>query len=600
MKNFLHYYQDELLALRKKGGEFAKKYPDVAKYIDIQNGQSVDPHTERIIEAVAFMSAQLHQKIDNNAENIAFHILNAVYPNLINFLPPFSVVQFKPRIGQLLADKLDIPRTTRLSTVTQFGVRCLFQTLYPLTIYPLNITDVYLEKNIKDIGGTDWWEMKIDIATNSVPIEMMNIDTLLFHINSEIIEDALILYESIFANSQVNAFIVVNNKIIKLQENSVIPSGFNEQDTICPTTPYSSNTFQLFQEVLHCKKKYMFFEVKNINEAIKSSGVENISEFSIIIDIAFTRDRLLQIVQHDVLMINCVPIVNLFRCSSDPFKLTGEHNKYLLLADQLRDKEIEIHSIESVHIISGETAEDSVVQPYFALSVDSDTNIQHDLFWIHSREPANVRGLAGKDIFLSFIDLNLNPYKMYDDVVYAKLLCTNRIQARDIPIGAAMEIEELETGDVSGYLLYKTSDVVEFATDTTNLWHLVSQLSSTNISMAKEENLWASIKQLLIMFSAGVGLRAEELMEPIKRIETSHIVKRFGSEAWRGFVRGIKFDIYIDENYSYMAFILCSILNQYLSSCITLNSFVQLNMISNTTNVKIAEWLASSGRKNVI
>lgn len=63
MKNFLNYYHDELLSLREKGGIFAKKHPNIAEKLDIKNGESSDPQTERIIESVAFMAAKLHQKL---------------------------------------------------------------------------------------------------------------------------------------------------------------------------------------------------------------------------------------------------------------------------------------------------------------------------------------------------------------------------------------------------------------------------------------------------------------------------------------------------------------------------------------------------------
>jgi type VI protein secretion system component VasA len=33
----------------------------------VKDGESSDPHTERIIEFVVFMSAKLNQKIDNDA-----------------------------------------------------------------------------------------------------------------------------------------------------------------------------------------------------------------------------------------------------------------------------------------------------------------------------------------------------------------------------------------------------------------------------------------------------------------------------------------------------------------------------------------------------
>jgi type VI secretion system protein ImpG len=452
------------------------------------------------------------------------------------------------------------------------------------------------------LGGEDLWCLKIDIQTKAGPINEMEMDKLLLHINSNILEDALMVYESIFSDGDVSVFIQANDKIAKLKEGSIKPCGFENEDTVCPVTKYSTNVFQLFQEMLHFKQKFMFFEISNINSAIQSlNNEESLFEFSLIIDISFTRDRLLQIVKNDTILINCVPIANLFPCTSDPFRFTGEQNKYLLLADQLNDKRLEIHSILDVHIIDSETSEDNIVQPYFSLSVDSDTNVHHDLFWVHSRESSDIRGVSGNDIYMSFIDINMNPYASYDSVVYAKLLCMNRMESRDIPVFARMDIEGIETGGTYGTLLYKTSNSVEFSNSSTNLWNLISQLSSTNISVARGEDMMRSVRQLVEMFSAGIGVRTDELLSRISKISCSPIVRRFGNEAWRGFVRGMEINVFSnDEDKSYFSFFLCSIINQYLSSCVSLNSFIQMNLISEKTNLKIGQWNPSSGKRDVL
>lgn len=602
--DFLSYYQEELLSLRKKGGAFAKKYPEIAEYIDIKDGQSTDPQTERIIESVAFMSAKLHKRIDDNAENIAFHILNAIYPNLINSFPPCSVVKFNAENGNVPISVLNIKRRSHLSSVTKEGTLCSFKTIYDVTVYPFIIKNITLQKQTSYIAGDDFVCLQLDLCTNSIPVDKIGINNILFHINSNIIEDALIIYEAIFAGStgmSNNVFLRVNNKTVKLMEDSLQACGFGEDDMVCPVSKYSTNVLQLFQEMLHFKQKFMFFTVKNISEALERSGEQNIYEFSIVIDISLVNERLFQIINNDSILINCTPVANLFQCTSDPFRFTGEKNKYLLLADQLRDHEMEIHSVLEVRKIDSNTSEDSIVPPYFSLSADSDNNIEHELFWIHTREPSDIRGLPGNDIYLSFIDTNLNPYISYDDVTYAKLLCTNRFGARDLPIAARMDIEGIETGGVYGNLLYKTSPTIEFTNKAKNLWNLVSQLSATHITAAKEPLLLDSVKRLLNIFSGGITLRANELLEWLSKLESKQIVRRFGSDAWKGFVRGIEFNFYSkDVTKSYFTFFLCSVLNEYLSSCVSLNSFVQLNLISEHTNSKIAQWMPTSGRKKLI
>jgi type VI secretion system protein ImpG len=164
-----------------------------------------------------------------------------------------------------------------------------------------------------------------------------------------------------------------------------------------------------------------------------------------------------------------------------------------------------------------------------------------------------------------------------------------------------MNVEGLETGGTYGSLLYRVSKTINFSDSSTTPWSLVSQLSSTHISASREGNLLTSISKLISMFCAGIGIKTEELLSQITKIIPSTIVRRFGHDAWRGFVEGVEFDIFIrDEDQSHFAFFLCSIINQYLSACVSMNSFVQLNMISEKTNQRIAYWNPTSGRKNVV
>ncbi|MDO4975547.1 MAG: type VI secretion system baseplate subunit TssF, partial [Alphaproteobacteria bacterium] len=212
MKDFLNYYHDELLFLRQKGEIFAKKHPNVAEKLDIKNGESSDPQTERIIESVAFMAAKLHQKIDSNAQNIAFFLLSALYPNLINVFPPCGIAKFENENTASKPDKLLIKKGTSLFVNSKNDVECQFRTLYPITLYPIDISNIQLLKTAKKIGGIDGWSLEINIITKSIPIELMELNDLLFYINLDIIEDSVSLYESIFSDPNRNVFLKINEK----------------------------------------------------------------------------------------------------------------------------------------------------------------------------------------------------------------------------------------------------------------------------------------------------------------------------------------------------------------------------------------------------
>ncbi|MDR0695622.1 MAG: type VI secretion system baseplate subunit TssF [Holosporales bacterium] len=596
MKDFLNYYQDELLFLRGKSGVFAKKHPEIASRLDLKNGESSDPQTERIIESVAFMAAKLNQKIDENAQDVAFHLLSVLCPNLINVFPPCSVAKFEPSSNVSVTAGIQIPKDSSLFAKSKSGKECLFRTVYPLTLYPITVSNVCVLRNSRTDSSNNAVAIEIEISSE-IDLESLAMQNLLFHINSEIIEDALLIYEAIFANPNRTVSVRVGDKCTQLDSKNIEQCGFAENESVCPVAGYSSNSIQLFREMLHFKRKFMFFRITGLDALLAECDVSNIRKFSILIDIDFVTDRLDQIVNIDSIAVNTVPIVNLFQVTSDPFRFDGIKTKYLLLPDQARDSAIEVHSILELHMINSVTKEDNVVQPYFSLGIDTDTNILHDVFWLYSKERSDLRNLPGADTYISFIDTKMNPHSVYADVVYAKTLCTNRLEARNITTLSDMYVDSVETAGFVPKMLYRPSAPVSFTEDTTSMWTLVSQLSSTHISMARAETLWASLKKLISLFAARTSMKAEELLRDVKGIRINETVQRFGNDAWRGFVRGLEVSICVncETNEAFFSYFLCNFLNQYLSSCISINSFVKLKLLSSKSGKQIASWNATSG-----
>jgi type VI secretion system protein ImpG len=598
VKSFLDYYREELISLRRRGGDFAKRHPEIARRLDIKDGESADPQTERIIESVAFMSAKLDQKIDDNVQSIAFQLLSALYPNLVSTFPPCGIVRFDSSTNISNSNKVVLPKWTNLFARSASGSNCAFKTIYPISLYPIEISGIEVSE-IPSHAYKQFIEIKIN--TMSVPIEQIKIDNLLFYINSEIVEDSLLVYESIFLSHKKEVFIRICDSYLKIDDRDIVQCGFSDDEVVCPVHKYTSNTFQLFQESLHFKRKFMFFRILNIDKYIDRSGLKNIDELSIFLKMNFVNEKVLSILKIGSIILNAVPIVNLFSVMSDPFKFDGTKNKYLLVADRSRDRSIEIHSVTEVTIVDSETQELNVVQPYFSLAVDSDTNVVHDIFWIATREPSEIRGLNGFDTYISFVENKINHLSVYSNIAYAKTLCTNRSEALAIPSFARVDIESADSAGYFGTLLYRMTESVTTTNDGNSLWCLISQISSTHISVARGENLLSSISKLLAILAGSSKLNRDEELDWIEGIEIKKTARRIGSDAWRGFVSGLEVEMsIIDNELSPGKFLLLSVLNQYLSSSVSINSFVELLVKSKKTGQIITQWHPTSGRLDLL
>ena len=114
--DLLQYYKSELAYLRRAAVGFKREYPKIASRLVIEeNGETPDPHVERLIEAFAFLTARVHLKIDDDFPEITEALLQTLYPHYLRPLPSTTIVQLKldPEQGKL-STGFTIPRHRRL------------------------------------------------------------------------------------------------------------------------------------------------------------------------------------------------------------------------------------------------------------------------------------------------------------------------------------------------------------------------------------------------------------------------------------------------------------------------------------------------------
>ena len=130
----LTYYERELSHLRHLGQEFGQAYPKVAGRLLLEAGKCEDPHVERLIQAVAFLTARIQHKLDDEFPEITDALLGILYPHYLAPIPSMSIAQFvlDPEQGKVTSG-YTIPRSTQVFSRPVEGVQCRFRTAYPVT-----------------------------------------------------------------------------------------------------------------------------------------------------------------------------------------------------------------------------------------------------------------------------------------------------------------------------------------------------------------------------------------------------------------------------------------------------------------------------------
>ena len=127
------YYDSELGYYRKLGAEFADVHKKNARFLRLEaDKESPDPHVERLIQSVAFITARIRRKLDDEFPEVVHTLLDLVAPHHLTPIPAIALVQFLPQTSAVTAD--NIPRGETLYSRPLGQDVCRFRTVYPVAV----------------------------------------------------------------------------------------------------------------------------------------------------------------------------------------------------------------------------------------------------------------------------------------------------------------------------------------------------------------------------------------------------------------------------------------------------------------------------------
>lgn len=106
-----------------------------------------------------------------------------------------------------------------------------------------------------------------------------------------------------------------------------------------------------------------------------------------------------------------------------------------------------------------------------------------------------------------------------------------------------------------------------------------------------------SLKEFLYLFASRYPDKPASSIEDLKNMTISQITRRFGADAWRGFVQGYKVQLEMEKtnHEGGSNLILGTILNAYFSSTVSWNSFVECSLNDGKNNGEWMQWQPQPG-----
>ena len=93
------YYQAEFRYLVEAGKAFAKRFPELARELNLTDVSSRDPNVERLMEGFAFLSSRTRKRLDDDFPQLVEGLMAQIWPHHGRPVPSFCLLEFQPPPG---------------------------------------------------------------------------------------------------------------------------------------------------------------------------------------------------------------------------------------------------------------------------------------------------------------------------------------------------------------------------------------------------------------------------------------------------------------------------------------------------------------------
>lgn len=293
-----------------------------------------------------------------------------------------------------------------------------------------------------------------------------------------------------------------------------------------------------------------------------------------------------------------MPVVNLFAQRGDPIRVTHRQVSYPVVADSRRAYAYDIYSIDAVRRVR-QTAQGEAItefRSFFSLR-HGETPERNGYYWYAQRDPLLAETSPGYETSLSLVDADFDPVQPKTDVLSLQLTCTNRDLPTLMSVGLPSGDLFLEGGSSvrAIKLLRKPSQPCRFDHRRDGQWRIISHLSLNHLSLTGSG--LAAFQEMLALYDLPRTAASRRQIEGILDIAQTDRTVWMPGQPFACFVRGVEVRLSIDAS-SFVGsgldvFVRC--IDRFLGLYVSLNSFVQLVVVSNRTGEELIRCAPRNG-----
>jgi len=613
--DLLPYYDRELAILRTLAAEFAERNPKVAGRLSLGRDESQDPHVERLLQGVAYLSAQVQKRLDDDYPELTDGLLDLLYPHYLRPVPSMAIAELGITPAQAaLTAGYRVPRGTPVQTEDVEGENCQYRTCFDLQLWPLAVTEARLSGPpfqlplVPPAGTVAVLSITIEALSKEVRIGAMPLESLRFHLHSEAGQPVYELYELLL--TKCLGIVVsegpVDPQAVMLGREKIVAAGFAPADAAIPDDPRSFSGYRLLSEFFVLPQKFLFVDLLGLSPQVLGR-IGNRMQISVLLS-ASSRE-LERIISAKSVRLGCTPIVNLFSQPLDPMRIDGSRTEYCITPDARRPRAVEVHTLESVQA-SEPGGELGDVKPFYAVAPTFDqrpaaTGIGgRRLRWTASRrlhrEPRPDGAIdAATDTWISIVDESGDPAAIADLTIHTHALCTNRNLPARLPF--AVGRPRLTLPDGQGPVgriscLTRPTRPMRQAPGDGAAWRLVSHLSLNHLSLVdagdgRAPQALREILRLYLLEDLDDFEQKQRWIQSILGVSCRRVAARTGGDRG-GICQGVEVRLELDEELftEKAGYLFSSLLERFFGAWVNINSFTRLVATSRQRESRQEQW----------
>ncbi|WP_229483330.1 type VI secretion system baseplate subunit TssF [Massilia horti] len=601
MDELLRYFEEELGLFGQYAREFRNRFPKPASDLHISGETYEDPSVARLIQSVAFMSARIRKRLDDDYPKFTESLLESLYPHYLRPLPSHTIVQIGNRgPSELLPEVRLLPRGTLVRSSGEQGAICFFRTVYDLTLAPIVLSKAEFSSLINapraaglPRGVTSSVSIVIERGGDKVDLGDGVLDRLRLFVDGEPSLRAALI-DALFMKTRA-AFLQVNRDPawLPLAKVPLRLAGFGDEDEMVPFPSRAHPAFRLLTEYFTYPEKFNFIDI-DLSEIVRMLPSQ-CTRFTLHLALADVPSdsgeaRLLSALSHKNLLLGCTPIINLFDKAGEPLQLAHTSAEYILCADSAHASSYEIHSVNQVRLVhGGHPPVTTEFGPLYSVDFERQTALAKRNYWITRRDETTAAVSPGHEMRIALIDSDFKPSQAAGATLSVELTCTNR----DLPCQMRYGLPEgdMHTDGIPSSspvrVLRRPSHSYRFDARQGAHWRLIAHLALNHARLTDAGLL--DFQKMLSLYDLPRSAISQRLIKGIVGLTHGTVRAWIKTEPMSTLMPGIGIRMTVDEQAFVGSgiYVFAQVMERYFAMNSQLNCFTQLQIVSQQTGEEI-------------